>query len=85
MQRIEPMHAQNPPEVSENGPCSCGAAFQIQFARRTRANPAPVIPYSQNVPPSLSDSATQRQYHAYLALPDGRLGSMHTRHDQWER
>lgn len=50
-----------------------------------RANPAPVIPYSQNVPPSLSDSAMQRHSHAYLPQPDGRLGSMHTRHDQWER
>lgn len=34
---------------------------------------------------SLSDSTMPRPSHAYLTLADGRLGSMHTCHDQWLR
>lgn len=34
---------------------------------------------------SMSDSTMPRPSHAYLTLADGRLGSMHTRHDQWLR
>ncbi len=33
----------------------------------------------------LSDSTMPRPSHAYLTLADGRLGSMHTCHDQWLR